>query len=159
MKHRAVIDLLVIALIGVLAITVFLQAFVLPELASDEAQDFPAAASMRWPLLGFSILGLGCVEAGIVCTLRLLSITARGEVFAPRALRWVDGIIGSCLAGSLVCIGTIGYENFAPAAPFLWLLLLVLGALVGASMALLMLIMRTLLVRATSLRAELDSVI
>jgi hypothetical protein len=159
MRHRGVLDVLVIALIGILTITVFLQAFAIPVISGEMAREYPAAASMRWPLLGLAIVGLGCVQAGIVCTLRLLRFTARGEVFSSQALRWVDGIIGAFLAGSLVCIGTICYEFYAPAGPLFWMLLLLFGALVGVAMALLMVIMRTLLVRATTLRTELDAVI
>jgi hypothetical protein len=83
------------------------------------------------------------------------------EFVTTKGLQCAGSTASSGLAwrGALVCIGTIVYEFFAPVAPPLWLLLLVLGALLGASMALLMVIMHTLLVRATTLRTELDAVI
>lgn len=78
---------------------------------------------MRWPILALSIIGLGCVQVGIVCTIRLLGFARRGDVFSPEALRWVDGIIGASLAGSLVCLATIVYQSATVAGPPLWMLL------------------------------------
>jgi len=159
MKSRLVVDLLRVLLIGSLLIILFLQLVGLPWLSQVMAQDFPAEAHMRWPILALAILGLGCVQAGIVCTLRLLGFTRRGEVFSPRALRWVDGVIGSFLAASLVCVATIVYQSATVAGPPGWTLLLLLGVVAGIGMALLMGLMRSLLVQATTLRSELDAVI
>lgn len=159
MRNRVTVGLLRVLLLGAFAIIIVAQVIALPWLSGIMAQDYPAEAYMRWPILTLAIAGLVCVQVGIICTLRLLGFTVRGEVFSPRALRWVDGIIGALLAGSLVCLITIVYQSFAVAGPPLWMLLLLGGALVGIGMALLMLVMRTLLVQATRLRTELESVV
>lgn len=114
---------------------------------------------MRWPILALAIAGLACVQVGIVCTVRLLGLTRRGEAFSSAALRWVDGIIWAFLAASAVCLATLVFQGFAVGGPPLWTLLLLLGVATGISMALLMSVMRTLLVQATSLRREMDAVI
>ena len=120
-----------------------------------------ACTSICEPSAGapLAIAGLVCVQVGIVCTVRLLGFTRRGEVFSPTALRWVDGIIGAFLAASAVCLATLAYQAFTVGGPPLWTLLLLLGAATGISMALLMSVMRTLLVQATMLRLEMDAVI
>lgn len=159
MTNRTVVALLRILLIGALLATILLQIVVLPWLSGVLAQDLPAEAHMRWPILGLAILGLGCVEVGIICTLRLLRFTLQDEVFSSRALRWVDGIIGAFLAGALVCLITIVYQSFTVAGPPGWLLALFTGVLAGIGLALLMVVMRSLLLQATSLRTELETVI
>lgn len=158
-RHRFAVDLLRVLLIGSLLVILFLQLIGLPWLSGVMAEDLPGEAYMRWPILALSILGLGCVQVGIFCTLRLLGFTRRGDVFSPRALRWVDGIVGAFLAASLVCLATIIYQFFTVNGPPLWILLLLLGVVAGIGMALLMVVMRTLLVQATTLRTEMDAVI
>ncbi len=101
MKSRVVVGLLRVLLAGALVVIFLLQLVVLPWLSEVMAEDLPGEAYMRWPILILAILGLGCVQVGIVCTLRLLGYMRRGQVFSARALRWVDGIIGSFLAASL----------------------------------------------------------
>lgn len=152
-------DLLPVLLAGALVVILLLQRVVLPWLSEVMAEDLPGEAYMRWPILILAILGLGCVQVGIVCTLRLLGYLRRGEVFSARALRWVDGIIGSFLAASLVCLATVAYQSSTVAGPPVWMLLLLFGVVAGNGMALLMVIMRTLLVQATNFRIEIDAVI
>lgn len=159
MVSRLVVDLLRGLLAGVLLLILLLQVVYLPWLSGVMAQDLPDEAYMRWPILTLSILGLVCVQLGIFCTLRLLRFVRRGEVFSAGALRWVDGIIGAFLAASAVCLATIIYQSFTVAGPPAWSLLLLLGVATGIGMALLMGVMRSLLVQATTLRREMDVVI
>ena len=159
MKNRVAVDLLRILLVGSLLVILFLQVIGLPWLSGVVAEDLPGEAHMRWPILALSVMGLGCVQVGIICTLRLLGLTRQGDVFSPRSLRQVDVIIGSFLFATLVCLATIVYQSFTVGGPPIWTLMLLSGILVGIGMALLMVVMRTLLVQATTLRAEMDAVI
>ena len=159
MNSRAVVEVLRVLLTGGLVVILVLQLAVLPWLSGVMAKDLPGEAYMRWPILILAILGLGCIQTGLVCTLRLLGYTQRGEVFSVRALRWVDGIIGAFLAASLVCLATVAYQSFTVGGPPVWTLLLLSGIVAGAGMALLMVVMRTLLEQATTLRTEIDAVI
>lgn len=147
--------LLVLALLAILA----LQVLVLPWLSGVMAAELPDEAFMRGPLLALAIAGLACVQAGLLCTIRLLGLTRRDEVFAPRSLRWVDGIIVALLAGSAVCLATLLYQSTAVGGPPAFSLLLIGGIAGGIGTALLMAVMRSLLVRATELRLEMEAVI
>lgn len=147
--------LLLFALLPILA----LQLGVLPWLSGALAETHPAEAFLRWPLLVLSVLGLACVEVGIVCTLRLLGFTRRGEVFSLPALRWVDGIVVAFLAASGVCLATLVLESVTVGGPPLFSLMLLMGIVGGIGMALLMAVMRSLLVQATTLRLEMEAVI
>lgn len=159
MLNRILVDLLRILLLGSILVILFLQLIGLPWLSGVMAEDLPDEAYMRWPILALAIMGLGCVQIGIVCTLRLLGLTRRGEVFSIRSLRWVDGFIAASLAASQVCLATVVYQAVTVPGPPLWILLLLFGALGGIAMALLMGVMRTLLAQATTLRSEMDAVI
>jgi|SRR5690625_4636584 len=152
---NALRTLLVAALIVITAV----QIVGLPWLSGVVASDLPNAAHMRWPILTLAILGLVCVQVGIICTLRLLGFARSGEVFSSRAFGWVDAIIGAFVAGSLICVATIVYQSAVAAAPPGWMLMLLAGAVTGLGFALLMTVMRTLLVRATTLKNEMDVVI
>lgn len=146
-------------LAGALLLILVVQTVYLPWLSGDVARQLPAEAHMRWPILTLAILGLLCVQVVIVCTARLLAFTRTDRVFSADALRWVNGIIGGFLGGSVVCLATLVYQSFTVAGPPLWSLLLVCGILAGIGLALLMVVMRLLLVRATSFKDELDVVI
>lgn len=159
MKRHVVVHLLRFILVGFFAFIVVLQVVFLPWLAADMARELPAEAYMRWPTLLFSIAGLACVQVIIVCTIALLGLTRDDDVFGPHALPWVDGIIISFLSGSGVCLATASHNASSVSGPPAWILLLYIGAIAGVGLALLMVVMRRLLVQASTLRSELDVVI
>lgn len=159
MSTRIAVPLLrILIVVAVLAILV-LQAVFLPWLSGDMARDLPAEAHMRWPILALAVLGLLCVQVALACTFRLLGFIASGGVFTHDALRWVDGIIGAFVGGGLVCLATIGYQSATIAGPPLWMMVLWAGVATGVGLASLVWVMRSLLVQATTLRAELEMVI
>lgn len=159
MGHRAVINVLRALLSTAAAVILLLQAVYLPWLSGEVARDLPAEAYMRWPILTLAVLGLTCVQAVIVCTIRLLGFIRDGRVFTPGAFRWVDGIIGAFAGGGLVCLVTIIYQSMTIAGPPFWMAALWGGALAGVGLALLVWVMRALLEQATTLRAEMEMVI
>lgn len=81
------------------------------------------------------------------------------ELPAEAYMRWVDGIIISFLSGSGVCLATASHNASTVSGPPFWILLLYIGAIAGGGLALLMVVMRRLLVQASTLRGELDVVI
>lgn len=159
MMNRIVVDVLRVLLVGFLLAILFLQVIGLPWLSGVMAQDLPAEAYMRWPILALSIGGLGCVQVGLFSTFLLLGRARRGDVFSRNALRWVDAIIAASLSGSFVCIATLVYQSFAVGGPPFWTLLLLCGILTGIGIALLLTVMRTLLIQATTLRHDMEAVI
>ena len=153
------IDLLRILLVVALVLILALQILFLPWLSGEMAADLPAEAYMRWPILGLAIAGLVCVEVGIVCTLRLLGITRRGDLFTPQSLRWVFGLMIAFLAGAAVCVATLVYQSFTVSGPPAWALTLLAGVGGGIGMALLTAVLRSRLVEAIALRQEMARVI
>ena len=154
--------LLVLMLAGLLVV----QVMILPLLGVDIAHEAPDLVVLRWTIVVVGILGVLCVEVALVCIWRLLTMVRRETVFSLAAFRWVDVIIGCAVAATLLAV----VLSFALApgeavAPGL-VLLVVIGGVGTATVALLVLVLRLLLAKAvaldstaTTLRAELDEVI
>lgn len=159
MSSRVVITVLRVLLSAAVVVILLAQAVLLPWLSGEMARDLPAEAHLRWPILTLAVLGLLCVQAVIVCTIRLLGFVRDDRVFTSGALGWVDGIVAAFAAGGLVCLATIVYQSMTIGGPPLWMLALWGGVLAGAGLALLVWVMRALLVQATTLRSEMAMVI
>ena len=148
---RALIVLLAAGLVTV-------QVMVVPAMVRALAAE-PDAAHLRWPLGLIALLGVGTVEVALVGVWQLLTMARRDTVFSRAAFRWVDVVIGAAVAAWLLAI-VLAFV-LAPGeavAPGL-VLLVVLGGVGAAGIALLVLVLRTLLAKATTLRTELDEVI
>src|SRR5690606_38819643 len=120
------------------------QVFSIPGQFAHMAREAPDLAHMRWPLVTFAELGLLCVQVAIVCTWKLLGLVKSGRIFSEKSLVWVDGIVGAIVAGWAVLLGAFiylffiaGVINDEPGNTALLLLML----LIGAALALLMLVM------------------
>jgi hypothetical protein len=150
----------------VLAGSLFVQAVMVPLLASDLDGLKPEYAHLRLPLLTIIVLGILTIQVTLVCVWRLVTMVRRGTVFSHAAFRYVDIIIGAVVAASLLvfALGVVlaPGDTVAPG-----LVLLVGGAAVlVAGIALIVLVLRMLLAQAVSrdaeargLQAELDEVI
>ena len=134
------------------------QVLFLPALSAAMAEDSPELAYLRWPTLVVAVLGLGCVQVVIVCTWQLLTLVEDDRIFSAASMVWVDAIVGAIAAAWLLLLGTFVWSLVSvglPGPPLVLLLLLVAGAVVG----LLVVVMRALLRQATTLRADLETVI
>lgn len=119
------------------------------------ADTYPEFSHLQVPLtIAAIVLGL-CVETVLVITGILVGHTRDGRIFGPRALRLVDLMIGTLVLATVLVIGAL---FLIPGPPGLGLLVLG-GALVGASFTLVLLVLRALLHRAAFMRVELDEVI
>lgn len=122
------------------------------------AQEQPDLAHLRWPFTVIGILGLACVQVVVVCTWRLLTMVKDDRIFTEASLRWVDPILWAA-AVAWVLLATVFVLMLpfwdGPGTPALVLGMLTIGAVFG----LLLLVMRSLLLRATSLRTDMDAVI
>ena len=111
-----------------------------------------------WPLLLVLETELVCAQVVIVATYLLLGMVRQDRIFSDAAFRWVDVILAAMGLGWLVWAG-FGVFVFTtsddPGLPLMVSVLLLAGAVVG----LLMLVMRTLLRQATTLRTDMDAVI
>ena len=122
------------------------------------AKEHPEDAYLRWPLTVFAVVEILCIQIVIACTWKLLDMVREDRIFTRGAFKWVDGIIYAIAAAWLL------FGSFAlwvvlraddPGVPMVLFLMCVGSAVIG----LLMLVMRTLLMQATELRSDMDSVI
>ncbi|GEL99293.1 DUF2975 domain-containing protein [Cellulomonas terrae] len=162
--------LAILALRGVIvlmfAALVTVQAMVVPAIGRDLDDAGAEVAHLRWPLVIILFLGVLAVQVALVCIWQLLTMVRRDTVFSTAAFRWVDVVIGSAVAATLLAI-VLSFvlapgEAVAPGI----VLLVVIGGMGTAGIALLVLVLRILLAKAmvldstaTTLRAELDEVI
>ncbi|RKT56658.1 DUF2975 domain-containing protein [Saccharothrix australiensis] len=156
-EHRAVAALRVflVLLFGVL---VMFQVLSLPGQFRHMAQESPEHAYLRWPLTAITVFWVLCVQVVVVCTWKLLTLVKKDRIFTEASLVWVDAIVWSITAAWLVLVGVLLYVGFTaddPGAPVLLFLMTIVVTVLG----LLMVVMRALLRRATTLRADMEAVI
>jgi len=162
--------LTVLALRGLIVLLfagmLFLQVMLFPLLGIDIAEEAPDLVFLRWAVVVIGILGVLTVEVVLVCVWRLLTMVKRDTVFSPAAFRFVDVIIGSAVAATLLAVAlSFVLAPGEAVAPGIVMVVVIAG--VGTTgIALLVLVLRVLLAKAvaldttaTTLRAELDDVI
>jgi hypothetical protein len=145
--------LLVLAFVVLLAA----QLRVLPAMYDDWVRDAPAPAPSPG-LLTAGILLLLCVQVVVVCTWKLLALVAADRIFSDRSLVWLDTTLGAVAAAEVLLAGALAHLLLRGGSPGLsGALLIVLVA--GAVLGLLVLVLRSLLRQATTLRVELEAVV
>ncbi|MFG2316997.1 MULTISPECIES: DUF2975 domain-containing protein [Streptomyces] len=165
--HRLIIAVLRAGIAAAILLGLFGQIVVIPTTASDEAERFPPYEPFAVPYATVAILGVACVQVVLGAVWMLLDMVERDAVFTRRAFRWVDTVIGATAVATLLALGVACHLAVAeiPAAPDDGMQLLgALGAAVacvgaGAAFALLVVVMRGLLSKATALRSELAEVV
>lgn len=147
-----------ILLIGTLLATVLVQLVALPVALADIAEGTTDLAPVAWPLAVIGGIGLVGVEVVIVCTWRLLTLVRDDQIFSSSASRFVDTITvaigGAWVFAAIAAVLVITAQGL----PGLGLILL-LALLIGAAIGLLVVVLRSLLHQATTLRDDLDGVI
>ena len=156
---RAVIALMFAGLLVV-------QGMIIPAIWRDLDDAGSEAAHLQWPVVIVLFLGVLTVQVALVCIWQLLTMVRRDTVFGAAAFRYVDVIIGAAVVATLLAM-VLSFvlapgEAVAPGI----VLLIVIGGMGTAGIALLVLVLRVLLAKAvaldstaTTLRAELDEVI
>ncbi|MGY1710286.1 DUF2975 domain-containing protein [Geodermatophilus sp. SYSU D00758] len=160
---RRAVGPLRILLAIVFAALIAAQVLALPAMVPDLADPSLEQSFMRWAMLAVSVLGLLCVQVVIVCTWQLLTLVEHDRIFSASSLPWVNAIVAAIALGWAMLLGAfvcsyyfiIDEVSDDPVLPALLLVLLLVGAVVG----LLMVVMRALLLQATTLRADMDAVI
>ncbi|MFI0463252.1 MULTISPECIES: DUF2975 domain-containing protein [Saccharopolyspora] len=164
--NRIVIVLLRVGIVAAVLLGLFGQIVVIPTAAADEVDSFPPYAPFAAPYVVVTIIGVACVQAVLVAVWMLLSMVRRDAIFTPRAFRWVDIIIGASVVATLLAIGTAGHLSVA-SIPSPGDGMDVVSALaaavacvgVGTLFAMLVVVMRSLLRKATDLQSEIAEVI
>ncbi|PZT69201.1 DUF2975 domain-containing protein [Streptomyces sp. SW4] len=163
---RLTVHALRAVLVVLLAGSVFVQAVMVPLLASDMEGLDEDVAHLRTPVLLLIVLGVVTAQVVLVCVWRLLTMVRRGTVFSPAAFRYVDAVTGAFVAAALLvftfAVVLAPGEAVAPG---------VVGLVCGVSLAvlgvaLIVLVLRALLAQAVAreaeanrMRAELEGVI
>jgi hypothetical protein len=156
-EHRAV-ALLRVFLVLLFGVLVVFQTLSLPGQFRHMAQVSPDDAYLRWPATAVAVFWVLCVQVVIVCTWKLLTLVEKDRIFSEAALKWVDGIVWAIFAAGAVLFGVDIFVAVNADDPGMPMLLLLLSAGV-AVLWLLMLVMRALLRKATTLRTDMEGVI
>lgn len=164
--HSFFIAALRAGIAAAILVGLFGQIVVIPTAAADEVDRFPPYAPFAAPYMTVAIVGVACVQVALVAMWVLLTMVQRDAIFTSRAFRWVDTIIGSSIMATLLAIGVTVHLALAD-VPSPDDGMDAIGALaaatasvgVGASFAMLMVIMRSLLNKATDLQTEIAEVV
>jgi len=158
LNERRAVAALRVFLVLLFGVLVVFQVMSLPGQFAYLAQQDPERAYLRWPATAVTVFWVLCIQVVIVCTWRLLTFVENDRIFSEAALTWVNGILGAIVAAWLVLVVVFAYVGFSADDPGLPLLLFLLT--VGVTvLGLLMVVMRALLQRATTLRTDMEAVI
>ena len=158
LSERRAIALLRIFLVALFGLLVVFQTVSLPGQFAAVAEESPELAHLRWPATAVAVFLLLCGQVVVVCTWRLLDLVRDDRIFSDAAKGWVDAIVRAVATAWVVLLGVSAYVAVTADDPALPLLLLLLSTGV-AVLGLLMVVMRALLRRATTLRTDMAAVI
>lgn len=157
---RSVILALRVLLALVFLVLLLGQAVVIPDFAAESAAAFPEVAFLAAPYTVIAVAGIACVQAGLFATWVLLSMVERNAIFSEHAFRWVNVIIGAAIALTILTLFAGIHLSAVVQVGGPGVLLAVSAAgIAGASIVLLMFVMRGLLRSATTLENELAEVV
>jgi hypothetical protein len=145
--------------LGILFVGVAGVQWLLVALAGYYAEELPHYEFLRTPMFGLMFSGGLCVQLGVVATAVLVARVRSTRILEPRALRWVDVLIGTVTVAGLITVALVVVLRIVDALPPGAMLILVLGGVGLLVLDLLLLVLRSLLHRAIILRAELDEVV
>lgn len=157
--NSAVVTLLRILLVATIILLVVAQLFALPETADTWAGLYPQLAWLRTPGLIIAVAFIVCVQVVLACLWRMLGIVAEDGPFSQRSLGYITVIIAAIIAADLLIVAAILLLAAAQALNPSILLLGGFGVVVGAVLALLVGVMRTMLRRALDLQHDLSEVV
>ncbi|MDQ0642551.1 DUF2975 domain-containing protein [Microbacterium murale] len=135
------------------------QILVIPEVARITAIRNPDVAQLEIPGIIAAILFLALVQVTLLCVWRLLSLVRAERIFSNDAFRYVDIILWAlAAAGALIAVSYV--VIIASRAVSLSLTLLaILGIVVSAALALLVVVLRGLLRKALELEQDMSEVV
>ncbi|MBT3154458.1 DUF2975 domain-containing protein [Streptomyces sp. CHD11] len=161
--HRIIIAVLRLGIVAAAALGLFGQIVVIPTTAADEVDRFPPYDPFAVPYVAVAIAGVVCVQVALVAVWMLLTMVERETIFTPPAFRWVDTLIGCLVAATLLALGVAGHLALADIPSpddgmetLGALVTAMAGVGVGASLAMLLVVLRGLLRKATRLQTRLQ---
>lgn len=147
---RTAIALSKVLIVALAAGGVLVQVVLLPIQASQSAETFPDVAALRVPILAMCTLFVVCGQAVLVCIWVLLSMVRENSIFSERAYTYVNIMIGALAAAAVLPIAAFATIQLVAHAGPPTLFLLAFGAAIACgALALVLLVMRTLLAKAS----------
>lgn len=135
------------------------QILVIPEVARITAIRNPDVAQLEVPGIVGAITFLALVQVTLVCVWRLLSLVRAERIFSADAFRYVDVILWAlAAAGALIAVSYVVIVA-SRAVSLSLTLLAILGIVVSAALALLVVVMRGLLRKALELEQDMSEVV
>jgi hypothetical protein len=156
--ERRAIGLLRVFLLLLFGLLVLLQTMSLPGQFAHMAEEEPELAYLRWPMTAVTVFLVLCAEVVVVCTWRLLDLVRDDRIFSDAAKGWVDAIVWAVATAWVVLLGLSAYVAVHADDPGLPILLLLASTGI-AVVGLLMVVLRALLRRATTLHTDMEAVI
>lgn len=157
--HKATIVSLKALIVAMIVLLLACQLFMVPGVARQSAETYADLRYLQTPGIIVAVLFLLCVQVVLVCVWRLLSMVRTSVIFSDDAFVWVDVILGAMvLATLLIGVSMATLASATVASPSV-MLLCALGVVVGAGLALLILVLRGLLRNARQLEQDLSEVV
>lgn len=151
-----VLKALIIVLLGLLLAS---QTLVIPEVARITALRNPDVAQLEIPGIIGAVVFIGLIEVTLVCIWFLLSLVQEGRIFRVEAFRYVDIILGALIAAGAIILVSYMVIVASRAVSLSLSLLAVLGIVVSAALALLLVVLRGLLRKALELEQDMSEVV
>ena len=141
--------------LGLLLLIVNVGQIIVVLTAQAMAADYPEFSDLQVPLVSAAILFGVCIQVVLVITGILVGYIRDGRIFSSSSLKLVDIMADTLAIATVIVAGTL---FLVPGPPALGLLLIG-GALVGATLTLVLLTLRSLLCKTVSMRTELEGVV
>lgn len=151
-----ILKALIVLLLGLLLAS---QILVIPEVARITAIRNPDVAQLEVPGIIGAVLFLGLVEVTLVCIWFLLSLVQAERIFRVEAFRYVDVILAALVSAGALILASFIVIVAIRAVSLSLVLLAVLGIVVSAALALLVVVLRGLLRKALELEQDLSEVV
>ncbi|MPY51304.1 DUF2975 domain-containing protein [Streptomyces acidicola] len=164
--HSFLIAALRAGIVAAFALGLFGQIVVIPTMAADEVDRFPPYAPFAAPYVTVAIIGVVCIQVALAAVWMLLTMVQRDAIFTTKAFRWVDTIIGASIVATLLATGAAGHLALAEIPSphdgmdiISALFAAVASVGVGVAFAMLVVVLRSLLLKATELQTEIAEVV
>lgn len=141
--------------LGLLAALILAVGVGLFPVSDSIARQFPEFADLRAPLLTLALAICLCVETILLATAALVGYIRRDRIFGKSAAQMVDVLV---ITVAIATILTASMLPFLPGPPAL-MIVVVGSVLVGITLFLVLIVLRSLLRRTALMRTELDEVV
>ncbi|MFD9706040.1 DUF2975 domain-containing protein [Lentzea sp. NPDC059081] len=156
--ERWAVTALRVFLVALFGILVVLETLSLPGSYRYMVEQHPEHATEHLLTMIVAIFWVVCVQVVVVATWKLLTLVRKDLIFTESATKWVDVMVWAIAAAWVVLVAVFIWLGFNADDPGVLVLFFVFTTGVSV-VGLVLVVMRALLQRATSLRADMESVI